>query len=222
MGLKNKIKNILTEKNPRVLHKRTMMCKTLINTTPSLLCPNCLGGILFHDLGLKFLSPTINTMMLQTDFVKLVLDLPQYLQSQLVFYKHPEYSCPCAYLDDITIHFTHYTSEREAEQKWEERKLRMNPDNLFICLQERDGLSAADIRKLSEIKARGVLVFTANAYSDIPYALYIPKYSEQREVGNILSYSYITGKREYENYFDFVKWFNEADGAPYDIAPYRK
>ena len=221
MGIKSSIKHIATEMHPFVLRKRSIMRKTLKNTTPTLLCPNCLGGILFHDLGLQFRSPTVNTMMFQTDFVKFVLNLDHYLNQKLLFFKHSEYTFPCACLDDIVIHFTHYHTEAEAEQKWEERKQRIDLGNLFICLAEKDGLDQDTIRKLAEIPARGLVVFTATDM-DLPYTLQIEKYKEHGEVGNILSYSYITGKREYEQYFDFVKWFNEANGADFSISRFQK
>lgn len=73
--------------------------------TPTLLCPNCIGGILFHDLGLKFQSPTVNIMMTQTDFVRFVLNLDYYLSQELSFFKKTGYNCPCAHLADITVHF---------------------------------------------------------------------------------------------------------------------
>ena len=50
----------------------------------------------------------------------------------------------------------------------------------------------------------------------------IPKYAKDGEVGNILKKNYLTGQREYELYFDFIKWFNEADGGDYCVEPYSK
>lgn len=221
MVYRSLLKYALSEYNPLVIYKRLCMRRALTNHTPTLLCPNCLGGILFHDLRLQFRSPTVNTMMLQTDFAKFVLNFDYYLEQQLHFFKHPDYDCPCAYLDDITVHFTHYENEQMAEEKWEERKLRIDRENLFICLMERDGIDKHTIEKLGSIKTRGIVIFTATEYPDIPYTLYLPKYSGEAEVGNILSYSYITGKREYERYFDFVKWFNEAgNDSVYNIKPY--
>lgn len=78
------------------------------------------------------------------------------------------------------------------------------------------------ILKLGSIKARGIVVFTAHKYDDIPYALHIPKYEKDGEIGNIMAKSYFNGSREYEKLFDFVKWFNEADGTDYDITPYKR
>ena len=218
MDVKKLVKDLLYSCNPLAVRRRKRMRRDLTNYTPSLLCPNCLGGILFHDLGLQFRSPTVNLMMKQTDFVKFALKTAHYLQQELVFFKNPDYSCPCAWLDDITIHFTHYTTPEEAAEKWHERKSRIDWDNLFIFVIERDGLTREEILSLRELKVRGLVVFTAHHYPDIPYALHIPECEANGEVGNILEKSWKDESRKYEQYFDFIKWFNEADGAPYDAA----
>lgn len=202
--------------------RRYKMRKQLKNRSISFLCPNCIGGILFHDLGLKFLSPTVNLMMFQTDFVKWVLNLDRYNTQKLNFFNHPEYSFPCAHLGDLTIHFTHYKTEMQAKEKWEERVERINKNNMFIFAEERDGLTYENILALGKLSVKGIVVFTAHDYPDIPYALYIPKYQKEGEVGNILKKSYVTGKHEYEKIFDFVKWFNEANGGNYDISNFVK
>ena len=222
MSIKETVKHLLSDKNPVAIHRRKKMRDMLTNTTPTFLCPNCIGGILFHDLGLQFRSPTINLMMTQMDFAKFVLNMDYYLAQELDFFKHPEFDFPCAYLGDITLHFTHYHTEEEAAQKWAERSARIDRDNLFVFLEERDGLTREDVLRLGNIRARGLVVFTANPYPDIPYALQIPKYAMDGEVGNILAKSYWNDSREYEKYFDFVKWFNEANADGYPIAEFRK
>lgn len=191
MEAKESIKRILSENNPIAIKRRSEMRRALTNSAPSFLCPNCIGGLLFHDLGLQFRSPTVNLMMYQTDFVKFVLNLDDYLEQKLIFFKHPEYSFPCAHLGDIAIHFTHYRSEEEATHAWRERSKRIDRDNLFVFLEERDGLTKEDILRLGSIHACGLVVFTANAYPDIPYALQIQKYERDGEVGNILRKSYL-------------------------------
>lgn len=222
MRAKETIKHLLSDKNPAAIRRRKNMRAALTNTTPTFLCPNCIGGILFHDLGLQFQSPTVNLMMFQTDFAKFVLNLDHYLAQELAFFQHPDYTFPCARLGDITIHFTHYHTEEEAAQKWAERSARIDRDNLFVFLEERDGLTREDMLRLGQIHARGLVIFTANAYPDIPYALQIPKYASDGEVGDILTKSYRDDSREYEHYFDFVKWFNEAQESNFDVSPYLK
>ena len=114
------------------------------------------------------------------------------------------------------------TACQVALAKWEERAKRIDKDNLFVFIEERDGLTKEDILSLSNLSVRGVVAFTANHYPDIPYAVHIKKYEKDGEVGNILAQSYFNGSREYEAYFDFVQWFNEANGVPYDIGPFVK
>lgn len=222
MCIEETVKHLLAEKNPFAIHRRNKMRAALINTSPTFLCPNCIGGILFHDLGLQFRSPTVNLMMFQTDFLRFVLNMDYYLAQELHFFKQPECNYPCAYLADIKINFTHYHSEEEAAKKWAERTARIDRNNMFVFLEERDGLTKEDILRLADIQVRGLVVFTANSYPDIPYALQIPKYAADGEVGNILLKSHWDDSREYEKYFDFVKWFNEANANGYSVEKFRK
>lgn len=222
MRLKETVKSILLEKNPLVKRRIRAMQSGIKNDTMTFLCPNCIGGILFHDLGLKFQSPTVNLMMLQTDFLKFVMNLDYYLSLEFEFYTHTEHVFPCARLGDIDVHFTHYHSQKEALLKWEDRVKRIDKDNMFVFIEERDGLTKEDILSLKNLPVRGVVAFTAHHYPDIPYAVHIKKYENEGEVGNILARSYVDGSREYEAYFDFVKWFNEANGQDFAVKEFCK
>lgn len=206
--------------NPIAKIRRWHMRKRLKCSAITFLCPDCIGGLLFHDLGLKFMSPTVNLMMIQTDFFKFVMNLDYYLSCELEFYKHDLYDFPCAHLGDINLHFTHYRTCEEAEYKWEQRKRRIQKNNIYIFLEERDGLKKEQIQALRSLKVKGIVVFTAKEYLDIPYTVYIQKYKNDGKIGNILKRSFLTDSREYERYFDFIKWFNEANGDDYDVTPY--
>lgn len=213
-------KKIWSKYNPLARLRRYRMKKRLHNYNITFLCPNCIGGILFHDLGLRFMSPTVNLMMTQTDFLKFVLNIDHYLNEKFIFYTDQKYNCPCAHLSDINIHFTHYETEHEAENKWKDRVKRIQKDNIFIFLEERDGLTKEEILKLSTLKVKGIVVFTANKYEDIPYAVFIKKYQRSGQIGNILKRSLVDDSREYEHYFDFIKWFNNANEGDYDISKF--
>ena len=226
--MKRKIKEAINN-NPIVISRRKKLQKKLSNTKVSLLVPDCLGGILFHDLGMRFLSPTVNLMMLQTDFLRFVLNLEQYLNGTFEFFESKEYAFPCARLKpndinarDVVVYFTHYRNEQDALTKWNERKARIDLDNIYIVIEERDGITKSDLQKLADLNVRGIVAFTCNDYKDIPYSVYLSKYHKDGEVGNVLKKNHISGKREYEKYFDFVKWFNESNGAPYDVRPFCK
>lgn len=222
MNAMDRIKNHIETWNPLAIVRRKKMRERLKNKEVTFLTPNCIGGILFHDLGLKFLSPTVNLMMTQRDFLQFVLHLKVYLDGKFDFFEDSNYSCPCAFLKaegvpDIKVHFTHYATEEDALKGWNARKERINWDNVFVFIEERDGITEEELRSLASLPAKGVVAFTCNEYTDMPYAVYLPKYHEAGEVGNILARNYVNDSREYEQYFDFVKWFNEANGGDFDV-----
>ena len=222
MGIKQTIKTVL-ENNPVAANRRNSKRRQLKNRDFTILTPNCLGGILLHDLGLRFLTPTVNVMMTQTDFLQFVLHLREYLSGQIHFIDIPGKTCPYAELrtdklPSIIVCFTHYKTPQEAESKWRERSARINYDNLFVFIEERDGITKDDLKRLCDLQVRGIVAFTCNEYPDIPYTVYLPKYHAQGEIGNILRKNLLDDSREYERYFDFVKWFNEAEGGNYDVS----
>lgn len=109
----------------------------ILENPPSIICRHCWGGLLYHTLGLQFQSPFINMFIRDTDFNKLAKNFNHYMQQELVFHKQGHdpilnHNYPIVKLDDITIYFNHYASFEEARSKWEERKKRINYDNLFF------------------------------------------------------------------------------------------
>ena len=106
---------------------------------------NCMGGVLSHDFGLRFLSPTINMFICPGDFVELMSHLKEYLSYDLREAEQTGKHYPVAILGEgqkrksIMLHGLHYSSYELLEKKWNERKQRINWDNLFIMMFERDG-----------------------------------------------------------------------------------
>ena len=51
----------------------------LNNTEPTVFASNCNGGVMLHDLGLQFRSPTVNLYIRPKDYVRLLQNLDHYL-----------------------------------------------------------------------------------------------------------------------------------------------
>lgn len=162
MSVIRKIKNkVFWKLNPWfrehvVIPRNRAKAKNIGDVT--LLCNNCLGGVIFHELNLKFLSPTINLWMYPADFIKYCSNLRHYSSCSLDFvdfYRYfPNYqgkSYPVALLDDIVIFFQHYKTEDEAREKWEERTKRINYGNIHCILSERDGCTIEHLRAFSNL-----------------------------------------------------------------------
>ena len=57
----------------------------LTNTDFTIFSQNCIGGIMYHDLGLQFRSPTVNMLFSPKDFIKFMEDIHWYLEQEIVF-----------------------------------------------------------------------------------------------------------------------------------------
>lgn len=53
--------------------------KRLKNKEISIISTNCIGGVLSHDLGLQFKSPTVNLFFRAEDFIKFCENLEYYM-----------------------------------------------------------------------------------------------------------------------------------------------
>ena len=87
MKFKDKVVKTIEDFNPVAVSRQKRMRARLKADSVSFFTPNCLGGLLFHDLGLQFRSPTVNLMLLQTDFAKFMLDMEAYLKKEFVFFE---------------------------------------------------------------------------------------------------------------------------------------
>ena len=149
---------------------------------PSIISQNCIGGCMYHDLGLPFLSPTINCCMNFKDFVKFCERLNFYLSFQLVDAKIDS-AYPAGKLHDIIIHFVHYKSFEEAKQKWDIRKNRLDFNNVRIIATDRDGCNTDLTKRFLKLPYKKVLF--SHFASSHPDIVYIEGYEKDGQVGII-------------------------------------
>lgn len=134
--------------------------KRLKNKDFSILCNCCIGGSMYHRVGHKFLSPTINLSIEPLDFIKFLNKINYYLGLKLEEQKSDK-KWPVAKLGDILIDFVHYKNFEEAVECWERRKTRLNFNNLYIVIRDirTNQISDIDIENL-KIKYKNIVVLT--------------------------------------------------------------
>ena len=69
--------------------------KRLCNQNFTIISQNCVGGVIYHELGKQFASPTINMYMDVPDFIKFISNLKDNVYSDFIEIKS-DYSYPCA------------------------------------------------------------------------------------------------------------------------------
>ncbi|WP_160115334.1 DUF1919 domain-containing protein [Varibaculum vaginae] len=132
------------------LHKN----RKLTNREVTIISNNCIAGVIYHDCGLRFLSPTVNLWFQTEDFFTYAANILQYSPQQgaklrEIFEEGISYPLglltpKSADLPAIKLYFQHYPSFELAKKKWEGRSKRINFDNIcliFECSQPITGKS---------------------------------------------------------------------------------
>lgn len=187
--------------------------KCLQNRDITLITNNCIGGIIYHDMRLRFQSPTINLYFDNEEFILFCTYLVEYLSLPVEECTSSKKSFPIGVLHgshgDVHIYFLHYDSFEQAVWKWNKRKERINFDNLYIIMEAQ--------RCTSDILAK---------FNDIPYANKVVLTDGVQDVtnsfpikGNFYGDSYWSGKLieyppmglyRYMEQFDYVKFINKG------------
>ena len=181
--------------------------KKLKNHSPTIISSNCNGAYILHDLGLRFNTPTVNLYFETKDYLKFVSNLDKYLSAELIEVVS-NYSYPVGQLDDIFIYFMHYGSFDEAKLKWNERKKRIDKDNMFLIMSDRNHCTYEDLLAFDNLPYENKIVFTHKLYPEIKSAVYIKGFEDKSEVGVLSDWKPTFLKRRYLDVFDYVAFLN--------------
>lgn len=156
------------------------------------------------------------------NFLKLVKNLRYYLSidAEPLTEKYidpidPSIGYPKIRIGDIEICCLHYKNCSEAIEAWERRKKRVNYDNIFVCA---NSWNLHQKKELIEEVCRlpyptvcftfGNLVSSSNCVEITGEEYRLDERGIIRpNITDIKNKSY---KRNYEYYFDFVKWLNQG------------
>lgn len=186
----------------------------LRNKDFTIIANTCIGGILSHELNLKFLSPTVNVGVFNNEeFFTLCQHLKYYmtLEHELIgptpdnhFFNTKLYGK----YGDITFTFGHFNSVNEITQQWEKRKKRINYNNIFIIM-DGDNCSDRIVGEFNNLPYKNKVIITKKAYPDNPsvFAITNPNYHK----GDILKYGLMNESARWFELFDYVHFFNTGN-----------
>lgn len=202
------MKNYKLAIGSRMRRIRNLKMRKNLKNKPSIIANHCIGGIISHDLNLQFLSPTVNLKILPDDFIKLVENLQEYLAAEIVEIDS-DLNYPVGRLKDITIYFVHYKTFEEAVAKWNERKQRVNFDNLRIMMTVRDGAKHETLERFDKLPYKKVM-FDEAPHKEFASAVYVHR-AHKKPLGKVYISDIVTltGKRAFElTGFDVVEFLN--------------
>ena len=200
--------------------------KKLTNTNFTILCPNCVGGLIYHRLGERFNSPTIDLTINTDDFCNFLANLDYYITQELIESTPLENGTPVGIIEgnssdipSIAINFTHYKTFEQGKNKWNQRKTRIVKDNTYVIMYDIGDMTEADynkcrylsdesLKKFENFNCNNKVLLTRNPNCKSKYAHYIePNYNGPFPL--VYLNRDITGLMTYEKKFDFVKFINK-------------
>lgn len=110
-------------------------------------------------------------------------------------------------LGGVKIHFLHYKSFEDARSAWVRRCNRIDFDNLYVVLVERDGCSHDDLLRFDRLPYKHKVAIVHKPYADIENKFYFKGYENDNQVGIITDWKNCFGQRIYDK-FDWLKWLN--------------
>ena len=189
--------------------------RRLKNTDFTIISSNCVGTIIYHDMGLPFLTPTINLTISMRDLVKMAGNLRWYMDQELVEVRTGGV-CPAGLLGDIQVNFVHYGTFAEGAERWERRKKRIHWDNIFLMGTERDDCDYGVLQAFDRLPYPNKIVFTHVEYPEFSSAVCIHGFENQGEIGTITNFRTLSAykRRRYIDSFDYITFLNNAKEIP--------
>ena len=197
---------------PRKMYHRWKARKCNVNKC-CIICNNCTGGVILHDLGLKFDTPTINTLFHSAeDFLFFVTNIKSFSESEVIRISNSKYSYPVGGIKlgnrEIKVGFVHYSTFEEAKSKWFERFKRVDFEKIMV-LWEGKGLEEKDLKVLDTISFKKLVLSASNkSYSD-RYPFYLgSNIYEKWFPGKVLGYKHSFALKRYLDDFDYISVIN--------------
>lgn len=167
----------------------------------TVLCNNCLAGMIYNDYRLQFCSPFINLMIPTMHYIEILKEIEHISKWGFVDISSSRYKYPVGLLNSKwEVHFMHYNSYEEATTKWFERVARMDMNNLYVILVETHSCRIEDLVEFDKLSFRNKIALTSRDYSHIKSLYKLRDYDGQNTNGEIFWPSNRWGTRKYEQY----------------------
>lgn len=170
--------------------------RQLINKEFTIISNNCWSGTVYEAYNLQKQSPTVGVFFMAEDYIKFVSDLKGYLSAKLIFINPDESrwksfassnsrfgQYPVGVLRDIEIHFLHYHSEQEAQEKWCRRVERIHWDHLLVKFNDQNKCTQKEVEVFCQLPYEHKIFFTCNRWDvDSDIIKMLPQHSNVEHV----------------------------------------
>ena len=142
---------------------------------------NCLGGRFYKLEKRLYTSPTVGMYMKPNDFLQLTSQLKTLSKIDIgnLLLELSSEGHPVGSLLNSTIYFQHYSDFESAKLSFVRRLKRIQLDNLFVVMTDRDGFEAEHFSIFQNLPFARKVLFTSNvSYKGQDNCIYIPGFKE--------------------------------------------
>lgn len=177
------------------------------NTKRSVICNNCVGGMVLHDYGLQFNSPFVNLYITASDYLKVVSNIRHYTSDSATLCDVTGTSpFPRGLLQgDVTLNFMHYSSFEEAEKKWRQRCRRIDYENLYVIFVQQSSCNDTLLKQFDNLDFKNKIALVNRPVTGMKKQFIIPGWENDLTLGHITDYSDMLGHRYYDK-FDWMEF----------------
>lgn len=183
--------------------------KRLSNDNFSLITCDCTGGCVAKDLKVRMNSPTRNFYFNADDYIKFCKNLDYYLslvpEPYTGNYSGGGSEYLMASLGDLKMFLVHYPSVEQCQQEWLRRRDRVNKNNMFFVMNDRNYCTEEDIKMFDN-----KVCFTHKKYPQYKSTYYISGSENDNYLKSVMDYVHQWWIIRYYDQFDFVTWLNNG------------
>lgn len=170
----------------RKYYARLFEKRTFVNEKVSIISNNCVGGIIYHDFDLQFLSPTINGYFMANDYIKFLENIEYYLSKDIEAIKNEKDGTVIGVLDDLRIYFVYDHNPQKVSSDWNRRKSRVDLNNIFVIASDRDGWTEEHMTIYSNLSFPKCFFTSHKEWSEYPFSIYYSEYQNLCHVPNLI------------------------------------
>lgn len=117
---------------------------------------------------------------------------------------------PIGEIDGKRLYGQHYSNFDQLKYKWNERRKRINWDNVYVFMIERDGCTYKDLINFDKLPYEHKVIFTKKEYPEIKSSIVLPNSYDinNDEVNNLLVYKSKFSILRILDEYDYVSFFN--------------
>ena len=205
----NLSKNVMRVINKIVLIPLTIREKILLKDKNFIIISNnCWGYSIYNTLQRPYNTPFVGLFIPPESYLALLRNFPNCLNNSLKFIDTDQIY-PVAYLGDTTIkiHFMHYTTSIEAQEKWSRRVARLfdslkENEDLFFKFCDSEDCTSTHLDTFHSLPFKHKISFTVEVYEH-EHNINVSYLKDEK------TKSIVNGLQLYKNRyrcFDLVQW----------------